>query len=90
MSWCKRAEGTEVRLTRGSTHGKATVGTSLSTPGPCWGVAHLVVEGCDEPQLHLQVGASFLCSNELQEVFVLHARRAEDLPFTLPRLLVLR
>lgn len=54
------------------------------------GVAHLVVEGCDEPQLHLQVGASLLGSNELQQVLVLHAWRAEDLPFALPRLLVLR
>lgn len=58
-------------------------------PSP-WGVAHLVVEGRDEPQLHLEVGASFLGSNELQQVLVLHAGRAEDLPLTLPRLLVLR
>lgn len=54
------------------------------------GVAHLVVEGCDKPQLHLQVGASLLGGNELQQVLVPHAGGAEDLPFTLPRLLVLR
>lgn len=48
------------------------------------------MEGCDEPQLHLQVGASLLGSNELQQVLVLHAWRAEDLPFALPRLLILR
>jgi hypothetical protein len=47
-------------------------------------VAHLVMEGRDEPQLHLKVGASFLSSDELQQVLVLHARCAEDLPFTLP------
>lgn len=61
----------------------------LGSPSPC-GVAHLVVEGRDEPQLHLEVGASLLGSNELQQVLVLHAGGAEDLPFTLPRLLVLR
>lgn len=69
---------------------KPPLGPIYLTLGSVWGVAHLVVEGCDEPQLHLQVGASFLSSNELQQVFVLHARCAEDFPFTLPRLLVLR
>lgn len=53
-------------------------------------MAHLVVEGCDEPQFHLEVGASLLSGNELQQVLVFHAGRAEDLPLTLPRLLVLR
>ena len=54
------------------------------------GKAHLVVEGRDEPQLRLQAGASLLSGNELQQVLMLHARRAEDLPLTLPRLLVLK
>lgn len=53
-------------------------------------MTHLVMEGRDEPELHLKVGASLLSSNELQQVLMLHARRAEDLPLTLPRLLVLR
>lgn len=66
-----------------------TVGRAPWAPAPV-GVAHLVVEGRDEPQLHLQVGATLLGSDELQQVLVLHARRAEDLPLTLPRLLVLR
>lgn len=70
---------------------KTTTETYPSHLGVCVvGVAHLVVEGCDEPQLHLQVGASLLGGNELQQVLVLHARCAEDFPFTLPRLLVLR
>lgn len=47
-------------------------------------MTHLVMEGRDEPQLHLKVGASLLSGNELQQVLMLHARRAEDLPFTLP------
>lgn len=79
---------------------EALAGTACSTPmarslhgnlSISWtdSMAHLVMEGRDEPQLHLKVGASFLSGNELQQVLMLHARRAEDLPFTLPRLLVL-
>lgn len=47
-------------------------------------LTHLVMEGRDEPELHLQAGASLLSGNELQQVLVLHARCAKDLPFTLP------
>lgn len=74
--------------TSGEGHGGAH-GHLPREQGP-QGEAHLVVEGCDEPQLRLQAGASLLSGNELQQVLVLHARRAEDLPLTLPRLLVLK
>lgn len=69
---------------------KPLLGSICLTVGSFWDVAHLVVEGCDKPQLHLQVGASFLGSNELQQVFMLHSGCAEDFAFALPRLLVLR
>lgn len=70
--------------------GKPPCGTRSRSPPFLRGAAHLVVEGRDEPQLHLEVGASLLSGNELQQVLVLHAGRAEDFPLTLPRLLVLR
>ena len=70
------------------THGGAH-GQLPGQQGPR-GEAHLVVEGRDEPQLRLQAGAALLGGNKLQQVLMLHARRAEDLPLTLPRLLVLK
>lgn len=47
-------------------------------------MTYLVMEGRNEPELHLKVGASLLSGNELQQVLMLHAGGAEDLPFTLP------
>lgn len=66
--------------------GRVTLGwkAASSQEPPSTSVTHLVMEGRDEPQLHLKVGASLLSGNELQQVLMLHARRAEDLPFTLP------
>lgn len=45
--------------------------------------------GGDEPQLHVQVAASLLGSDELQQVLVSHPAQGEDLVLVLPRLLVL-
>lgn len=46
--------------------------------------------GSDEPQFHVQVASSPLCSDELQHVLMPHPLQSEDLILVLPRLLVLR
>lgn len=53
-------------------------------------IHYLVVESCDQPELCLQVCPPFLCCDKLQKVFMLHARSVENLPLTLPRLLILK
>lgn len=67
-------------LTKGHLTAKAT----SSREPPSAGMTHLVMESCDEPQLHLQAGASLLSGDELQQVLMLHAGCAKDLPFALP------
>ena len=50
---------------------------------------HLLMVGGDEPQLHVHVASSLLCSDELQQVFMSHPVQVEDVVLVLPRLLVL-
>ncbi len=45
---------------------------------------------CDEPQLNVQVASSLLCPDEVQNVFMPHAREIENVILVLPRQLVLR
>lgn len=51
---------------------------------------YLFVVSSNEPQLRVQIGSSFLCADELQDVLVPHARKVIDLILILPRLLILR
>lgn len=50
---------------------------------------YLFMVSCDEPQLSVQVGPSFLCADELQDVLVPHAGQVVYVVLILPRLLIL-
>lgn len=51
--------------------------------------AHPLMKLCDEPQLCLQVSSVLLSRNVTQEIFMPHPWCYEDVPFVLPRLLIL-
>lgn len=51
---------------------------------------YLVMVSSNEPKLQLCVAASLLCSDELQQVFMLHPTQAVDLVLGLPRLTFLK